>query len=548
MRPALIFNLASVLFKSYLRASSAGRRGGAFSRPLFILLLDLIAFAIPFALLTHYLPQIPADLTTLLEPIAWQALVGLPIMLTSAIIVAGIMFELGQSGGISSSEAVNWLPITQKEYVAASALSVIAVYSPIYAISLGVTLPLALSFGLIQVLPAVVFLSALGLLLGALIVEILKATMNRVSFTVYRKSGRLGVVSRLLLLIILFVIIQLAFNPYILYRSLLLIVGGVNIFWFIPMVWPSVAIMDLIRFETLLAIVFTVLSIAFTSLIFAAASNLRQKYWAPASISIAITSSTKYIPHAPSILRSGLSPLETEIALKEFRALVRRKDMARFLAIPVVIIIAFILPSLFTQQEFSGSSPGLFLAAFIPFLIPLMLSSITIGQEGKAAINLLMLPISSKELIKGKLLPAWTVSLIATVAVVGGFEILAPVGASAMIVTILAGIFVIAAESFTGLGVGSRYPDYTAGARSRYVTFTGFIISFLIGGVFTIAIFTPAAFYQITNGGIRDSVSTQPLSLTEALLGTILIGSVLTYLSYRYCKSGVEKFLSSYEE
>lgn len=546
MRPAIIFNLSSVLFKSYLRAGRSSKLSRVFSQPRIMLVINLVALVIPAALLQYFFLWMPLKVIKLMEPLIWQALVGLPIMLTSAIIVAGILFELGQSAGLSSSEAVNWLPISPREYVAASAISIVTMYSPLFAISVGVTLPLALKFSLMHVWPATVILSALALLLGAFIVEILKAAMNTVSSTVYRRGGRFAVVSRLVLLVVLFVIIQMAFNPYILYRALGVMVSGVDLVWFIPMIWPSVTVMSLIRLETYPMITFSVLSVAFTLLIFETASNLRLKYWSPAPVSIVIKSSPEYIPHTTALSRFGFSPLEAAIALKEFRVLVRRKDMARFIAIPIIIIISLILPTLFTSG-YSGSYPGLFLMVFIPFIIPLMLSMITIGQEGKAVINLCMLPIPAKQLIKGKLFPAWIMATIATITTAAVLQIIAPMNIHTMLAAISASMLLIVVESFIGLGVGSRYPDYTIGSRSRYVTFKGFLIGFLAGGVSTLAIFAPIALHLISSGGIQGSAPIPPISLNITLPITLLIGSILSYFTYKYCKKGIENILSNQE-
>jgi len=115
VRPALIVNLSSVLFKSYLRAGRQARVGRFYSHPKVMLVADLAAFIASFALLQYVLPRVPVEIVELMQPLAWQALVGFPIILTSAIIVAGLMFELGQTAGLSSSEAVNWLPVSPSE-------------------------------------------------------------------------------------------------------------------------------------------------------------------------------------------------------------------------------------------------------------------------------------------------------------------------------------------------------------------------------------------------------------------------------------------------
>jgi len=546
VRPDIIISLSSVLFKSYLRAGRTGRVS-SYSQPRIILILDLLAFAAPIVLLQNVMQSIPVELMDMLEPIVRQAFVGLPILLTSGIILAGILFELGQSAGLSSSEAVNFLPVSPREYVAASATSLFSVYSPLLAISAGISLPLAQRFGLMSAWPLAVALSALALLQGAFIVEILRSGVNRFSSTVYKRRGRFGVVSRLVLLIILFTLIQLAFSPYILYYTLGAIVSGVEFAWFVPVIWSSVAMLDQIGLDLLSTILFSALSLVFTYLMFETASWLRTMFWSPAPMSIMINTSVVYTPAVTARPRFGFGSLELAIALKELRSLVRRKDMARFLAVPIMIVIVYILPVIVSSQgvSYSGSSPGFFLAVFVPFIVTLMLSTIAVGQEGKAVINLYMLPISAKAFIKGKLLLNWIISGITTIGIVGIFEVIAPMGYANVAATLLAGTFVIFAESFIGLGIGSRHPDFTVGSRSRYVTLGGFLLGFLAGGTIALVIFAPIALHLILSGGIRGSTPILGFGLGTMIPITIAIGSILTYITYRYCKMGVEEFLSN---
>ncbi|MGQ9513838.1 MAG: hypothetical protein ACUVTL_02120 [Thermoproteota archaeon] len=545
MRPALVLNLSSVLLKSYLRANRRGSEALTYNQPRTMLLIDVMALALLFAVFQYMLPQIPEEYVAFLDMIAWQAMIALPIFLTSAIIVAGIMFELGQSSGLSSSETVNWLPISPREYVAASAISMVTMYSPLFAISLGVTLPFALRFGFIEIWQIAMAFSALALLLGAFIVEILKASINRVSTMVYRRSGRFGMISRMVLLLLLFIVIQLIFNPYILYYTLGMIVNGVDLIWFIPAIWPSVAIVDLIRGKIVDVVIFSVLSVAFSLLVFEVASYLRQRYWSPTSPSIVIKRSTDYVPNTTALKRFGLSPLEVAVAMKDLRSLIRRKDMARFLTIPALLVITFFLPMIFEPSDYAGRSPGFFLVTLMPFMITLMFSTISIGQEGKDVINLCMLPIPTKSLIKGKLLPSWLISAIGTSVAVVGFQIIAPMNIFAVILTFLAVVFEIIVQGFIGLGIATRYPDFSAGPRSRYVTFTGFLMSFLLGGLATIPIFLPTALYMISSGGVQGIPPTTTFSFAAIFSITIIIGLFLSFLSYRFCKSGMHNLISN---
>jgi hypothetical protein len=542
VRVKLVLSLASALFKSYLR-SGRGVKISFFSQPGVMFVLDSVVFVILFTLFQYIAKILPSTMLPMVAPLIIKTLIGLPVLMTSAIIVAGLMFELGQGSAVSSSEAVNWLPISPREFVAASALSTTSLYSAFLAIVAGATLPLVLKLELFGLWPITMLLSLLSLLMGSFLVEILRAAMNRVSSTVYKKSGRIGMISRLVALILLFSVIQIAFQPYFLYWALGLIVGGIEAVWLIPVVWPSYALVSLTNLNITQAIIFLLLSIIFTLFVYEVATQLRYRYWSPIPVSITVDESFEYVPS--STTRIGFNSLETALAQKEFRALIRRKDMARFMAIPVVMIISFMVPMITSPIEFKGRAPGFFLSAFIPYIVPLMFSTIGIGQEGNSLINLFSLPIKPTELMRGKLTPSWVISGTVTILVILGMEYLAPIGFPDVLASIVVALMAIVINSYIGLGVGSRWPDYTIGARSRYVTMKGFLIGFILAGLATIFVFTPVAIHIVTSGGVLGQAPGSGYDLFSMITLSVLIGGALIFVSYHFCKKGIENLLSN---
>lgn len=544
MNWSTVISLTSVLFKSYFRASRFGRRS-ILSNPLVIAILDVAVFAAPFALLLYALPLIPSELNDTVRTLAIQAIIALPVILTSAVILGGILFELGQPGGLASSEAVNWLPVSPAEYVGASSLSVVFSYSPFLFISLGVTIPFALSFGMVSIVPFFVLISAVAFVWGAVIVEALRSVMNRISSTVYKKSGRLGVILRIILIIILLVAVQIAFNPYILYAALSGIAEGVSLAWFIPVIWPSVAVASFLVSDAVRATVFGLLSIFFTILIFGAATQLRAKYWSPVPVTITVSTSTTYIPHGKSLL--WLNPVAFAIALKELRSLVRRREMARFLAIPVLIVVSSMLPLLTSSsaQGNSLSAVSLVILAEVSLILPMMLSSISIGQEGTSIANLYMLPISAEDLINGKLFLPWIISSAGILAVALLFQFLVPVTLGQLLITLVAVAFNLIIQGYVGLGTGSRFPSFNVGPRARYLTFTGFIVAFAMGGLMTVATLAPLILYEATGLTILGGGQAGAVLFTIVL--TAAIGTLLLALARYYCTSGIKKLLSTLE-
>lgn len=538
-------SLASVLFKSYFRASRFGRRS-RLSSPIVLVSLDIVLFAAPFVLLSYLLPLVPSELVSLVQTLAVESLIVLPVILTSGVILAGILFELGQASGLASSEAVNWLPVSPGEYVVASSVSVVFTYSPLLFIGLGVTIPLALSVGMLSVVPFFVLVSAVAFVWGAVIIEALRSVMNRISTSLYKKSGRLGVILRLALVVVLLVAVQIAFNPYILYSALSGIVQGVNLAWFVPVIWPSVAVVSFLTLDVARATIFALLSLLFTLLIFEAATRLRARYWSPVPVTITVSTSTVYIPRGKSFL--WLDPVAFALASKELRSLARRKEMARFLAIPVLLVVSSLLPVLTSGADPRTALSGvsLVLLAETSLILPMMLSSISIGQEGSSIANIYMLPISADELVNGKLFLPWIISGVGILAVALLMQFIAPVASGMFLATLVAAAFNVIIQGYVGLGTGSRHPSFNVGPRARYLTFTGFILAFVVGGLATVATLTPLILYRAT--GFLTMLSGGPAgSVVLTVILTAAVGTFLLVLTRYYCMQGVKKLLSSLE-
>jgi hypothetical protein len=174
-----------------------------------------------------------------------------------------------------------------------------------------------------------------------------------------------------------------------------------------------------------------------------------------------------------------------------------------------------------------------------------MFSTISVGQEGNSVMNLLSLPIKPNDLIKGKLAPAWLISGLATLGVIAGMEVIAPLGISEALATMVVSAMTIVINSFIGLGVGVRWPDYTIGSRSRYVTMKGFIIGFILSGFATLLVFTPVGLHIVTSGGVLGQAPVLGLDLLPMLAISIVLGNMLIIFSYIFCKRGVESLLSN---
>jgi hypothetical protein len=163
------YRLSIVLTKSQLRGYQRSRLiARLFGDPRIILAADAALFALPaligYVLLTR---SLPAQIENIVQQLETQALSGIPAILTFSVILFGILSEISQPMQSTSTDLVNWLPISPGEYVAGSTISLSYTYSFLLSFLLGVSLGPAVLFRLVPVWGITVLMSVLGLFIGA---------------------------------------------------------------------------------------------------------------------------------------------------------------------------------------------------------------------------------------------------------------------------------------------------------------------------------------------------------------------------------------------
>ena len=211
-----------------------------------------------------------------------EALIFVPVFVPGMVLIAGLLFELNTSSKFSASDTVNWLPITQAEYVMASSLSVAYNYSIPVAIVIGLTLFPCSGLGLGWLWVGVALMSVFTLFTGGILVEILRATINRVSSLVMRRARRGALLFRLVLMAVIVLAFEAVFNPTLLIVVLSGLSGTFSVFIFVPLFWGSVAVESITAGEPLRVLLFSVGTVAFTGALVWVATKVRSRYWAPA--------------------------------------------------------------------------------------------------------------------------------------------------------------------------------------------------------------------------------------------------------------------------
>ena len=505
MKLSTAWPLAVVLTKSQLRSRQRSKLlAKVFGNPYVILIVDVLLLGILGTIGYYVTLDLPQELMSTAGRLLVEALVGIPTATSFMMILLGILSELSQPIQSTSADLVNWLPIAPGEYVLGSTLSLSYTYSFLLAGFLGLTLGPAISLGYGAILVASALMGLLSLFLGASVVELIRAVTNRISSSFYRKSGRSGIFMRLGLTIIMLVILQLVLSGRIIVSLLGRLNQTVAADWYVPVMWPSLTVQSFNSAANLTPVGYGALSLAFMLIVFGLAIGMRKAYWVPVPIAIRL-SSQPYHASFNTFQIPGLDVAESAIIRKDLHSLTRRREMARFLAIPFVLAVS-IWASAF---PYAGSSQGFSLTDVLSlylYLVPIamfcwLLSMTSIGQEGSAIWNLYVAPLDAGKLVNAKIYLTTMLGSVLACGLLLAVALLLKPGVIEILSLLLLGLLFVVEFSALGLYVAGRFPDFRETIRSPYVSLSGsllgMILGLIVGGGTILPIFLPHEYVQI---------------------------------------------------
>jgi len=479
-----VYSLAVVLTRSQIRGTQRSKfLARIFGEPRIILPIDITLLLVLGGLGFAVSGRMGGDLRVLVTSTLPKAFAGIPSAIMFVTIIFGVLYEISQPIQSLNTDLVNWLPMTPMEYVGGSTLSETYIYSFLLCLFLGALLGPALTFGMAWIWLATAVLSVLALFIGSFVVEILDATTNRISSSFYRKSGRSGIVFRLVATVVILVLIQLGFSGPVMGYLLESVIQASKVVWFVPVVWPSLAVLSISEANVASSVFFSGLSILFAIALFVFAGKFRARFWVPVPVSIKLSTS-EYHPGSFRLPFLGVS--ETALVQKDLRSLTRRREMARFLAIPFVMAVSIG----FALFSFNGTpadqAPPLWFLAFLYLLavVPFVafLSMTSIGQEGYAVWNIYAAPIKPNQLLRAKILFVDFLGLPYVVGLLIIFVVLLSIVRAYFGDLLLLGILAVLDGSALGIWFAARFPDFREMVRSRYVGVWGSLAGLACAG------------------------------------------------------------------
>lgn len=525
--------ITEILLLSQLRLRGEAKGQRWYRTPKGLMAINLAVLVATFATLYAVILYLPEDIMIWLYPFAVQILSTLPVITLGFMVLYGILFIIGESSQYASSEMVNYMPVSVTEYVLGSSFSTIYMYMFILTAALGLSLALALPFGLLGVWAAAALLSSFFMVVGGFVAEIIRALVNRVSSTFSKRGGRSAILTRAVLIIVVLVVSQLFFNPNLLFRVLQWFAPQMQALWFVPIIWPSLVVVFLAVGNAAGAAIYGMLTIAFGMVMMGLGVFLRTRYWAPVPVSLKLGGGKSGMYGGRGILGSlGMSQAEAALVRKDMRSLFRRKEMVRFLAIPVVIMVPILLTFSIEPSSEANSLSNMAAVAGTCLMgsgmFGLFISIISMGQEGPAIWNLYASPLATRSLFRGKFMAPFLVSLVpaivlpVAVSLIFGFTTMwsAALVSSSLVLCTLA--------VFIGNYLAPKYMDLEEKPRNAYVRGTGMFMGFAWLGACGLVVMLPFIFYVFW----KEAALSLGVTSTIAILLSIAIAFVFMVTFY----------------
>ena len=487
---------------------------------------------------------------------------------TIALLYGLILTQMSQFQRIGAKVHVQplyWFPITWEEHTLASIIA--NILGVPLAVTLFVASGMAVASILIDLAPMAlftIFALFVCVFMASATTEITKILQIRVSGAITKAAGRAAIWVRLIGSILFFIIFYTIYfslyyrmNPMVLLK---MVATGQRVIWFIPYVWPGIALSYFAVDRGSEAMLFSFMSIAFSYLLFFLATKLNLRYGLYEAPSIKVSRGI-HVSKASLLGRVGFSATETAIMRKDFKAFTRRQELAYVFIFPIIFAIMPILSAVRVGPE--APTPHdlylfhLFIYAYLT-LVPGVITSVTLGMmmvglEGGSVWYIYSSPIDAGSFVKAKyaFTALFSFAVMAACSITG-FAFWIP-SAKTAIVSVAEAVFLIFSLSMVSLSFGIKGADFREFPRPRMIRPKWAIINgftCLVSALAIISLVIPYALSFIAQivPSIKMSIAPLEAYLFAALPASGILASAVAYTFYRFALKNAEEFLVNAEE
>lgn len=476
--------------------------------------------------------------------------ISLPTLSVLYTLFLTMRFQIQRSGASAAIQPIYWFPVTWEEHTAASVLSsmlngslwvALLLCSGVLTVSVPMgMLPLAIltSFGIVTC----IFMTCVT-------VEAAKSLLAGLAGKVFKAAGRSAIWIRFFTTILVFTAAYAAYFA-VTQSSMTVVFNAISkgqmALWFIPYVWPGVALYAFGEGLWPVAAALLLGSVVFTSIIFIVAARLNARYGV--SDTVAIRLSSDYKSGSSLMDRLGIPPAVSAIMKKDFKAFTRRSELMYVFIAPIVIIVATLMPLLTRGNGPIGTGVTykffyLYLTVFPSAILAMTLGTSMVGMEGERLWFLSASPISIKNFVRAKLMfPALLCIALSLAFCAVGYIVFQPslqLAATGVIEAILL-VFTITAIALSCGIVGA---DFREAPRPRMIRVEWNLACMLLCAIAGLLVTFPVLAYGIPAilSQLLPSIAISGIYLYAAWLLSAAIAIVIAYVSYRIALKCAEK-------
>jgi hypothetical protein len=473
------------------------------------------------------------------------------ITIPTIVLLYGIVFtqinQVQRIGAKASVQPMYWFPISWKEHTLSSIISSLLGLPLQITLFISSALLVACIFmGLTALAVLTVVALIASLILASATTEVFKTLQVRLLGAVTKGAGRSAIWLRLAFSIgamsafyaVYFSIINQV-TPALLFEA---VAGGQRLLWFVPYVWPGMALSAFASNLWVETFLFSLASLGFIAAIFYVATYVNTRFGLYQLPAIRLSSGI-YMPKQSLFAKLGFSTVEAALMKKEFKTVTRRHELAFIFIFPISMLMLVFFNVLRAPQTSPVPMGGYsFLFAMITLVPGLMmlpfLGTLLTTLEGTSIWFLFSSPISAKSIAKTKIffLSFFSLSIMLVCSVIGGIVFRPPplvIG-----VTLLEAVFLIFSLSTISVafGIKAAEPRGIFGV-SKMVKPKWALLGFLLCIAIGAAIIAPIIPYALSNFAI-PLLPTIPL-LPEYYVYLALLLSGVIALSMTYIFRGV---------